>query len=159
MQLFSFLMVVQQPYSHDFTFTCVAAKTAVRLWCMERQTYRTIITNKSKKRREQLMGFLKTWVFSDVPLTWLWCHFFLLFCCCFFTRRHRSRTLKDLNDVQLSKIIDSMEEVCIIQCLGLIVNFKSEMWKSGSSHIWTHEQAINKLCFPACIALSGWIIV
>lgn len=58
--LFSFLMVVQQPYSRDFTFTSVAAKTAVRLWCMERQTYRTIITNKSKKRREQLMGFLKT---------------------------------------------------------------------------------------------------
>ncbi|XP_045916763.1 cGMP-dependent protein kinase 1 [Micropterus dolomieu] len=60
----------------------VKAKTAVRLWCMERQTYRTIITIKSKKKREQLMGFLKT-----------------------------SRTLKDLNDVQLSKIIDSMEEV------------------------------------------------
>nr|XP_020443593.1 cGMP-dependent protein kinase 2-like [Monopterus albus] len=60
----------------------VRAKTEVRLWCMERQTYRTIITNKSKKKREQLMGFLKT-----------------------------SRTLKDLNDVQLSKIIDSMEEV------------------------------------------------
>ncbi|XP_022593513.1 cGMP-dependent protein kinase 2-like [Seriola dumerili] len=60
----------------------VKAKTVVRLWCMERQTYRTIITNKSKKKREQLMGFLKT-----------------------------SRTLKDLNDVQLSKIIDSMEEV------------------------------------------------
>lgn len=60
----------------------VKAKTAVRLWCMERQTYRTIITNKSKKKREQLMGFLKT-----------------------------ARTLKDLNDVQLSKIIDSMEEV------------------------------------------------
>lgn len=60
----------------------VTAKTAVRLWCIERQTYRTIITNKSKKRREQLMGFLKM-----------------------------SRTLKDLNDVQLSKIIDSMEEV------------------------------------------------
>ncbi|XP_035534169.1 cGMP-dependent protein kinase 2 [Morone saxatilis] len=60
----------------------VKAKTAVRLWSMERQTYRTIITNKSKKKREQLMGFLKT-----------------------------SRTLKDLNDVQLSKIIDSMEEV------------------------------------------------
>ncbi|KAF7664008.1 hypothetical protein LDENG_00192230 [Lucifuga dentata] len=60
----------------------VKAKTRVRLWCMERQTYRTIITNKSKKKREQLMGFLKT-----------------------------SRTLKDLNDVQLSKIIDSMEEV------------------------------------------------
>lgn len=58
--LFSFLMVVQQPRSRDFTFTSVAAKTAVRLWCMERQTYRTIITNKSKKRREQLMGFLKT---------------------------------------------------------------------------------------------------
>ncbi|XP_030260401.1 cGMP-dependent protein kinase 2 [Sparus aurata] len=60
----------------------VSAKTVVRLWYMERQTYRTIITNKSKKKREQLMGFLKT-----------------------------SRTLKDLNDVQLSKIIDSMEEV------------------------------------------------
>ncbi|TKS76386.1 cGMP-dependent protein kinase 1 [Collichthys lucidus] len=60
----------------------VKAKTKVRLWSMERQTYRTIITNKSKKKREQLMGFLKT-----------------------------SRTLKDLNDVQLSKIIDSMEEV------------------------------------------------
>nr|XP_043904448.1 cGMP-dependent protein kinase 2 [Solea senegalensis] len=60
----------------------VKAKTVVRLWCMERQTYRTIITNKSKKRREQLMGFLKT-----------------------------SHTLKDLNDAQLSKIIDSMEEV------------------------------------------------
>ncbi|XP_011490241.1 cGMP-dependent protein kinase 2 isoform X1 [Oryzias latipes] len=60
----------------------VKAKTQVRLWCMERQTYRTIITNKSKKRRGQLMGFLKT-----------------------------SRTLKNLNDVQLSKIIDSMEEV------------------------------------------------
>ncbi|KAM3861355.1 cGMP-dependent protein kinase 2 [Diretmus argenteus] len=60
----------------------VKAKTTVRLWCMERQTYRTIMTNKSKKKREQLMGFLKT-----------------------------SRTLKDLNDVQLSKIIDSMEEV------------------------------------------------
>uniref|UniRef100_G3P7B9 cGMP-dependent protein kinase n=1 Tax=Gasterosteus aculeatus aculeatus TaxID=481459 RepID=G3P7B9_GASAC len=59
----------------------VKAKTAVRLWCMERQTYRTIITNKSKKKREQLLGFLKT-----------------------------SRTLKELNDVQLSKIIDSMEE-------------------------------------------------
>ncbi|KAM9356418.1 cGMP-dependent protein kinase 2 [Pholidichthys leucotaenia] len=60
----------------------VKAKTAVHLWFMERHTYRTIITNKSKKRREELMGFLKT-----------------------------SRTLKDLNDVQLSKIIDSMEEV------------------------------------------------
>ncbi|XP_077443864.1 cGMP-dependent protein kinase 2 isoform X2 [Stigmatopora argus] len=60
----------------------VKAKTEVRLWCMERQTYRTIITNKSKKKREQLLGFLRT-----------------------------SRTLKDLNDVQLSKIIDSMEEV------------------------------------------------
>ncbi|XP_038143488.1 cGMP-dependent protein kinase 2 [Cyprinodon tularosa] len=60
----------------------VKAKTPVHLWCMERQTYRTIITNKSKKKREELMGFLKT-----------------------------SRTLKDLNDAQLSKIIDSMEEV------------------------------------------------
>ncbi|KAM4528965.1 cGMP-dependent protein kinase 2 [Fundulus diaphanus] len=60
----------------------VKAKTHVHLWCMERQTYRTIMTNKSKKKREQLMGFLKT-----------------------------SRTLKDLNDAQLSKIIDSMEEV------------------------------------------------
>ncbi|XP_062323258.1 cGMP-dependent protein kinase 1 [Osmerus eperlanus] len=60
----------------------VKASTAVRLWCMERQTYRTIMTDKSKKKREQVMGFLKT-----------------------------ARTLKDLNDVQLSKIIDSMEEM------------------------------------------------
>ncbi|KAJ3606262.1 hypothetical protein NHX12_025782 [Muraenolepis orangiensis] len=60
----------------------VRAKSVVRLWCMERLTYRTIMTNKSKKKREQLLGFLKT-----------------------------SRTLKDLNDIQLSKIIDSMEEV------------------------------------------------
>ncbi|XP_034017523.1 cGMP-dependent protein kinase 1 [Thalassophryne amazonica] len=60
----------------------VKAKTMVWLWYMERQTYRTIIAIKSKKRREQLMGFLKT-----------------------------SHTLKDLNDAQLSKIIDSMEEV------------------------------------------------
>lgn len=43
-----------------FTPAVVTARTAVRLWCMERQTYRTIITNKSKKKREQLMGFLKT---------------------------------------------------------------------------------------------------
>lgn len=42
------------------TSAVVAARTAVRLWCIERQTYRTIITNKSKKKREQLMGFLKT---------------------------------------------------------------------------------------------------
>lgn len=40
----------------------IAAKTPVHLWCMERQTYRSIMTNKSKKKREQLMGFLKTWV-------------------------------------------------------------------------------------------------
>ncbi|XP_020351600.2 cGMP-dependent protein kinase 1-like [Oncorhynchus kisutch] len=60
----------------------VKAKTVVRLWFMERQMYRTIMTNKSKKKREQLMGFLKT-----------------------------SQTLKALNDSQLSKIIDSMEEV------------------------------------------------
>ncbi|KAK5608129.1 hypothetical protein CRENBAI_003840 [Crenichthys baileyi] len=69
-------------YNCKRTATVKAAKTSVHLWCMERQTYRTIVTNKSKKKREQLMGFLKT-----------------------------SRTLKDLNDAQLSKIIDSMEEV------------------------------------------------
>ncbi|XP_067272829.1 cGMP-dependent protein kinase 1 [Pseudorasbora parva] len=60
----------------------VTVVTAVKLWCIERQTYRSIMTNKSKMKREQLMGFLKT-----------------------------ARTLKALNDVQLSKIIDSMEEV------------------------------------------------
>ncbi|XP_073790013.1 cGMP-dependent protein kinase 1 isoform X2 [Danio rerio] len=60
----------------------VKAISAVKLWCIERQTYRSIMTNKSKMKREQLMGFLKT-----------------------------ARTLKALNDVQLSKIIDSMEEV------------------------------------------------
>ncbi|XP_051510720.1 cGMP-dependent protein kinase 1 isoform X1 [Myxocyprinus asiaticus] len=60
----------------------VKAITSVKLWCIERQTYRSIMTNKSKQKREQLMGFLKT-----------------------------ARTLKALNDIQLSKIIDSMEEV------------------------------------------------
>lgn len=100
---------------------------------MERQTYRTIITNKSKKKREQLMGFLKTWVLRTLQL--LHMRWFLLMSHCqnsvgifhgfmshittisnpaaiFSIRHHRSRTLKDLNDVQLSKIIDSMEEVC-----------------------------------------------
>uniref|UniRef100_A0A8C9SDE2 Protein kinase cGMP-dependent 3 n=1 Tax=Scleropages formosus TaxID=113540 RepID=A0A8C9SDE2_SCLFO len=38
----------------------VKAVTNVKLWCIERQTYRTIVTNKSKKKREQIMGFLKT---------------------------------------------------------------------------------------------------
>ncbi|XP_043076146.1 cGMP-dependent protein kinase 1 isoform X1 [Puntigrus tetrazona] len=60
----------------------VKAITTVKLWCIERQTYRSIMTNKSKKKREQIMGFLKT-----------------------------AQTLKALKDVQLSKIIDSMEEV------------------------------------------------
>ncbi|KAL7872507.1 hypothetical protein SRHO_G00074900 [Serrasalmus rhombeus] len=60
----------------------VKAVTAVRLWCIDRQTYRSIMTSKSKKKREQLMGFLKT-----------------------------ARTLKALNEEQLSNIIDSMEEV------------------------------------------------
>ncbi|KAG9282369.1 cGMP-dependent protein kinase 1 isoform X1 [Astyanax mexicanus] len=60
----------------------VTAATAVKLWCIERQTYRSIMTSKSKKKREQLMGFLKT-----------------------------ARTLKGLKDEQLSNIIDSMEEV------------------------------------------------
>uniref|UniRef100_A0AAQ4RVA3 cGMP-dependent protein kinase n=1 Tax=Gasterosteus aculeatus aculeatus TaxID=481459 RepID=A0AAQ4RVA3_GASAC len=63
----------------------VKAKTAVRLWCMERQTYRTIITNKSKKKREQLLGFLKTLVHELCS---------------------RGHIL-----YPLSKIIDSMEEV------------------------------------------------
>ncbi|XP_048841887.1 cGMP-dependent protein kinase 1 isoform X1 [Brienomyrus brachyistius] len=60
----------------------VRAVTKVKLWCIERQTYRTIMTNKSRRKREQVMGFLKI-----------------------------ARTLKDLSDMQLSKIIDSMEEV------------------------------------------------
>ncbi|XP_063079008.1 cGMP-dependent protein kinase 1 [Engraulis encrasicolus] len=60
----------------------VKAVSAVRLWSIQRQKYRTIMTNKSKRKREQLMGFLKT-----------------------------ARTLKALNDLQISKIIDSMEEV------------------------------------------------
>ncbi|XP_035385339.1 cGMP-dependent protein kinase 2 [Electrophorus electricus] len=60
----------------------VKAVTPVRLWCIERQTYRSIMASKSKKKREQLMSFLKT-----------------------------ARTLKSLNDEQLSNIIDSMEEV------------------------------------------------
>ncbi|XP_060769919.1 cGMP-dependent protein kinase 1 [Neoarius graeffei] len=60
----------------------VKAVTAVKLWCIERQIYRSIMTIKSKKKREQLMGFLKT-----------------------------ARTFKSLSDEQLSSIIDSMEEV------------------------------------------------
>ncbi|MGH0144655.1 UNVERIFIED_CONTAM: hypothetical protein FKN15_003985 [Acipenser sinensis] len=38
----------------------VTAITNVQLWCIERQTYRAIMTNKSKRKREQIMGFLKT---------------------------------------------------------------------------------------------------
>ncbi|XP_017317717.1 cGMP-dependent protein kinase 1 isoform X1 [Ictalurus punctatus] len=60
----------------------VKAVTAVKLWCIERQIYRSIMAIKSKKKREQLMGFLKT-----------------------------ARTFKSLRDGQLSSIIDSMEEV------------------------------------------------
>ncbi|MCI4395751.1 hypothetical protein PGIGA_G00195560 [Pangasianodon gigas] len=60
----------------------VKAVTAVKLWCIERQIYRSIMAIKSKKKREQLMGFLKT-----------------------------ARTFKSLRDEQLSSIIDSMEEV------------------------------------------------
>ncbi|GAA6098119.1 cGMP-dependent protein kinase 2 [Tachysurus ichikawai] len=60
----------------------VKAFTAVKLWCIERQIYRSIMAIKSKKKREQLMGFLKT-----------------------------ARTFKSLSDEQLSSIIDSMEEV------------------------------------------------
>ncbi|KAG7331766.1 hypothetical protein KOW79_005735 [Hemibagrus wyckioides] len=60
----------------------VKAVTAVKLWCIERQIYRSIMAIKSKKKREQLMGFLKT-----------------------------ARTFKSLRDEQLSCIIDSMEEV------------------------------------------------
>ncbi|KAF4092096.1 hypothetical protein AMELA_G00016940 [Ameiurus melas] len=60
----------------------VKAVTAVKLWCIERQIYRSIMAIKSKKKREQLMGFLKT-----------------------------ARTFKSLRDEQLSSIIDSLEEV------------------------------------------------
>ncbi|KAI5094572.1 cGMP-dependent protein kinase 1 isoform X2, partial [Silurus meridionalis] len=60
----------------------VKAVTAVKLWCIERQIYRSIMAIKSKKKREQLMGFLKT-----------------------------AHTFKSLSDEQLSSIIDSMEEV------------------------------------------------
>ncbi|XP_062857905.1 cGMP-dependent protein kinase 2 isoform X1 [Trichomycterus rosablanca] len=60
----------------------VTANTAVKLWCIERQIYRSIMAIKSKKKREQLKGFLKT-----------------------------ARTFKSLSEGQLSSIIDSMEEV------------------------------------------------
>ncbi|MGH0155831.1 UNVERIFIED_CONTAM: hypothetical protein FKN15_052546 [Acipenser sinensis] len=43
----------------------VTAITNVQLWCIERQTYRAIMTNKSKRKREQIMGFLKTGVFTN----------------------------------------------------------------------------------------------
>ncbi|KAK3507005.1 hypothetical protein QTP70_035273 [Hemibagrus guttatus] len=65
----------------------VKAVTAVKLWCIERQIHRSIMAIKSKKKREQLMGFLKT-----------------------------ARTFKSLSDEQLSCIIDSMEEVCAARC-------------------------------------------
>uniref|UniRef100_H3AQF9 Protein kinase cGMP-dependent 3 n=1 Tax=Latimeria chalumnae TaxID=7897 RepID=H3AQF9_LATCH len=59
----------------------VTAMTDVKLWCIERQTYRAIMTSKSKRKREQIMGFLKG-----------------------------AKTMKGLSDAQLSKIIDCMEE-------------------------------------------------
>ncbi|MBN3304341.1 KGP1 kinase, partial [Amia calva] len=74
----------------------VTALTNVRLWSIDRQTYRTIMTNKSKHKREQVMGFLKT-----------------------------AKTLKDLSDTQLSKIIDSMEE-CKFQDNEVIVREGAE---------------------------------
>nr|XP_015194556.1 PREDICTED: cGMP-dependent protein kinase 1-like isoform X3 [Lepisosteus oculatus] len=74
----------------------VRAITDIRLWCIDRQTYRMIMTNKSKRKREQIMGFLKI-----------------------------ARTLKDLSDAQLSKIIDSMEE-CKFQNNEVIVREGTE---------------------------------
>ncbi|XP_043920401.1 cGMP-dependent protein kinase 1-like [Protopterus annectens] len=60
----------------------VTAMSYVLLWSIERKTYRAIMTSKSKKKREQIIGFLKT-----------------------------AKTLKSLPDSQLSKIFDSMEEL------------------------------------------------
>ncbi|XP_033872880.1 cGMP-dependent protein kinase 1 [Acipenser ruthenus] len=74
----------------------VTAITNVQLWCIERQTYRAIMTNKSKRKREQIMGFLKT-----------------------------ARILKRLSDAQLSKIIDSMDE-CKFQSKEVIVREATE---------------------------------
>ncbi|XP_039604368.1 cGMP-dependent protein kinase 1 [Polypterus senegalus] len=74
----------------------VTAVTHVQIWCIERQTYRSIMTNKSKRKREQIMGFLK-----------------------------KAKTLKGLNDTQLSKIIDSMEE-CKFQNNEIIVQEGTE---------------------------------
>ncbi|TSL47544.1 cGMP-dependent protein kinase 1 [Bagarius yarrelli] len=68
-------------YNCKRTATVKAVK-AVKLWCIERQIYRSIMAIKSKKKREQLIGFLKT-----------------------------ARTFKSLSDELLSSIIDSMEEV------------------------------------------------
>ncbi|XP_029452161.1 cGMP-dependent protein kinase 2-like isoform X2 [Rhinatrema bivittatum] len=59
----------------------VTAATDVKLWKIDRQTYRTIVTHKHKQRRQEILGFLK-----------------------------ESQTLNGLCDTQLSKIIDSMEE-------------------------------------------------
>ncbi|KAM9496429.1 cGMP-dependent protein kinase 1 [Clarias gariepinus] len=60
----------------------VKAVTPVKLWCIERQIYRSIMAIKSKHKRAQLMGFLKT-----------------------------ARTFNSLSNEQLSNIIDAMEEV------------------------------------------------
>ncbi|KAK1170617.1 cGMP-dependent protein kinase 1 [Acipenser oxyrinchus oxyrinchus] len=74
----------------------VTAITNVQLWSIERQTYRAIMTNKSKRKRQQIMGFLKT-----------------------------ARILKRLSDAQLSKIIDSMDE-CKFQSKEVIVREATE---------------------------------
>nr|XP_033795849.1 cGMP-dependent protein kinase 1-like isoform X2 [Geotrypetes seraphini] len=59
----------------------VTATTDVKLWEIDRQTYRTIVTQKHKQRRQAILGFLK-----------------------------EAHTLNGLSDTQLSRIIDSMEE-------------------------------------------------
>ncbi|XP_065446110.1 cGMP-dependent protein kinase 1-like isoform X3 [Chrysemys picta bellii] len=59
----------------------VTALTQVRLWAIDRQTYRTIVTSQAKRRRAEILDSLR-----EAP------------------------SLQGLADAQLSKLLDSMEE-------------------------------------------------
>ncbi|XP_030410894.1 cGMP-dependent protein kinase 1-like [Gopherus evgoodei] len=59
----------------------VTALTQVRLWAIDRQTYRTIVTSQAKRRRAEILDSLR-----EAP------------------------SLQGLADTQLSKLLDSMEE-------------------------------------------------
>ncbi|XP_019350457.2 cGMP-dependent protein kinase 1 isoform X2 [Alligator mississippiensis] len=59
----------------------VTALTPVRLWALDRQTYRAIVTGSAKRRRAQILGSLR-----------------------------EAQCLQGLSDAHLSKLLDAMEE-------------------------------------------------